>query len=208
MSAQAKSPVRISQRNEAARRIDAGIHRRRADFFLRALRPLIRPGESLLDVGAGDGLLISMLAQETGSPARGFDIEARELGGFPVEVYDGMHLPLPDQSVDVSICVAVLHHCQDAPQVMREIRRVTRKRFLLVEDKFDTVLDRWAVIGFHRYLRWVEAMPFDPRGFSSSSEWSKRLEDAGFDVCEVRRLGYALPPSPVVNTLFVCEPKP
>jgi ubiquinone/menaquinone biosynthesis C-methylase UbiE len=203
--------ARLSQKNWLTRAIDAYIHRFRANFYFKALSPHIKPDDVLLDVGAGDGLLTSRLVSAIGvREAHGFDVEPRALGAFPVKLYDGRHLPMPDQSVDVTICVTVLHHCDDAAQVLREIRRVTRKRFLLVEDRFDSEADKKRVIGFHKYLERVEAMPFDPRGFSHSKEWKNRLAAAGFDVkAGPIDCGCPLPwpMTRVPTTLFVAEPR-
>lgn len=196
---------RPSQRLALARRVDSRIHQRRAEFYAGKLAPYIPRGSSLLDLGAGDGLLVNMLARSLDLKPRAFDVEARSLGGFPVEVYDGRRLPLPDGAVDVSICVAVLHHCEDAQAMLREIRRVTRKTFLLVEDRFDSAWDRLGVVGFHHYLRWIESMPFNRSGFASTSQWRDRLAAAGLAVTEATILGKPLACFPIVNTLFVAQ---
>jgi len=201
------APVaRPSQRWSVTRRVDAGIHHTRASFFRDALKPHIQRGQSMLDVGAGDGVLASMLRDELDLKVRAVDIEARELADLKVEVYDGLHLPLDDKSVDCTICVAVLHHCNDPMAVLREIRRVTRSRFLLVEDLFDSAWDRTCVIGFHHYLNWIESMPFRRDGFASRADWQKRLESTGFRVIETRLIGKAVRAFPVINTLTIAEP--
>ena len=198
---------RLSRRSTLARRVDDSIHQRRAAFYRRHLLPEVPEGRCLLDVGAGDGLLIEGLARDSRArSARGFDIEPRSLGSFEVEVYDGKHLPLADGAADVTICVTVLHHCDEAERVLGEIRRVTAQRLLLVEDRFDSRLDRFGVIGFHHYLSRVESMPFDPNGFRSTEQWRGRLEKAGFRVRACRPLGRAVWWFPIVNTLFVADP--
>lgn len=197
---------RPSQRWAFARKLDADIHTKRAAFFADALTPHIPTGSSLLDVGAGDGLLASTLRDRMQLNVRAVDIEARSLGNLQVEVYDGKTLPLDDQSVDYAMCVAVLHHCDDPVAVLREIRRVTRKRLLLVEDLFDSATDRLCVIGFHHYLRFVEKMPFNRNGFASTGRWRERLFEAGFRLSRTIVLGKAVRWFPVMNTLMICEP--
>ena len=198
---------RLSRRSAAARRIDAAIHRRRARFYLRHLLAHVPTGKRLIDVGAGDGLLVKMLAEATDAASvRAFDVESRQLGPVPVEVYDGTKLPIDDAGADVSLCVTVLHHCADAKRVLSEIRRVTSQRFLLVEDRFNSPADRLAVLGVHHYLRWVESMPFDRHGFADTTQWCRLLNEAGFAVVQTKHLGIAVPWLPVTNTLFVCEP--
>ena len=198
---------RLSRQSAAARCIDAAIHRRRARFYLRHLLPHVSTGKRLVDVGAGDGLLVKMLTDATDAASvRAFDVESRQLGPVPVEVYDGKTLPIDDAGADISLCVTVLHHCTDARRVLSEIRRVTSQRFLLVEDRFNSLPDRLAVLGVHHYLRWVESMPFDRHGFASTTQWCQLLNEAGFAVVETKRLGIAVPWLPVTNTLFICAP--
>ncbi|MCC7191783.1 MAG: class I SAM-dependent methyltransferase [Phycisphaeraceae bacterium] len=196
---------RPSQRSAVVRNADDHIHRKRAAFFTERLSRYIEPGSSLLDVGAGDGLLAANLSSKLNLKARAFDVEARGLGPFPVEVYDGKHIPLADSAVEITICVAVLHHCDDLSQVLREIRRVTRRRFLLVDDRYDTFWQRVGVVGFHHYLNWIESMPFHKSGFASTQGWTQRLADAGFKVVQVQPLGKPIRWFPVSNTLFVAE---
>ena len=198
---------RLSRRSATARRIDAAIHGRRARFYLRHLQPHVPAGKRLIDVGAGDGLLAKMLADATDAASlRAFDVEARQVGPVPVEVYDGHTLPIDDGGADVSICVTVLHHCDDVKRVLSEIRRVTGERFLLIEDRYNSLLDRMVVLGVHHYLRWVESMPFNKGGFADTGRWRRLLNDAGFAVVATKRLGIAVPWLPVTNTLFVCDP--
>lgn len=198
---------RLSRRFTVARKADQVIHLRRAEFNLRFILPWIEAGSTVADIGAGDGLLASSIQQQADARVRGFDIEARELSNFQVEVYDGNHIPAEEGAFDTSICVAVLHHCDDAERVVSEIARVTRKRFLLVEDRFDSALDRWGVIGFHHYLKWVERMPFNPAGFRTTQAWCSLLEKHGFEIRKIVPMGRSMKLIPIHNTLLVAEKK-
>jgi SAM-dependent methyltransferase len=87
------------------------------------------PGSArVLDVGAGDGTQARELSR------RGHDVVAVDLARsahaarrvFPVVDFDGIHLPLPDASVDVVYSSNVLEHVADLPALLAETRRVTR----------------------------------------------------------------------------------
>ncbi|MCC5829591.1 MAG: methyltransferase domain-containing protein [Phycisphaeraceae bacterium] len=196
---------RLSRRLAVTRKADEAIHQARAGFNLGHLLPWIPRGSSVVDVGAGDGLLASAIRDQAQCEVRGFDIEARELADFAVELYDGHHIPVEDQTFDIAICVAVLHHCDDIEQVVREIARVTRHRFLLIEDRFDSKLDELGVIGFHHYLNWVEKMPFNPGGFKPTHEWRRLLEHEGFLIRRTVPMGRSMRWVPIHNTLIVAE---
>jgi SAM-dependent methyltransferase len=76
----------------------------------------------LLDVGCGAKPYYPFFAPYA-SEYVGVDVVANpaaELRG-PVEA-----LPVPDASFDLVLCSQVLEHCDDPPQAVRELRRVTR----------------------------------------------------------------------------------
>ena len=76
----------------------------------------------LLDVGCGPKPYYPFFAPYA-SEYVGVDVvdnPAAELRG-PVEA-----LPVPDASFDLVLCSQVLEHCDDPPQAVRELRRVTR----------------------------------------------------------------------------------
>jgi SAM-dependent methyltransferase len=92
------------------------------------LVPLIPAGARVLEFGAGTGQQARFLAD------RGFDVAAVDLAEsnyaehlvFPVLQYDGEHIPLEDQSVDVIFSSNVLEHVENIPAIMSEFRRVLR----------------------------------------------------------------------------------
>lgn len=196
-------PERPSQANAVAALLDQWIHRRRAEFLFNGVRQHIVPGQTVLDLGAGDGLLAEYLHTRMSCPVHAYDIEERSLCSIPVKRYDGSHVPLDDRSVDVAICVTVLHHCPDPPAIVRELTRVARKRVIVVEDRYDSTLDRWIVRGFHRYLAWVEAMPYNDHGFHSRTEWNDIFAATGWRVQPATKLGIAIPFFPITNVQFV-----
>lgn len=89
----------------------------------------VRPGSRVLDVGCGDGLLMSRIAV-TGARVTGIDSDpvavrrARtRLAGFPnttVLLGDVLDAPgLDGRRFDLVTCVAVLHHLPPAPALRR-----------------------------------------------------------------------------------------
>jgi ubiquinone/menaquinone biosynthesis C-methylase UbiE len=95
---------------------------------------------SLLDVGCGIGNYHPLLAPVVDSVS-GVDVsgacisKARERNpAVSYEVYDGNHLPYPNQQFDVTFCVCVLHHVPPErwSQFVSEMHRVTRTGGLIV----------------------------------------------------------------------------
>lgn len=119
--------------------------RGRSPGYLRMVRTLVeeaglQPGEAVLDVGCGSGVLDRWLTGQTGGANRivGMDInpyllqEAAALakrerleGAIEFREGNAEALPLPDNGFDVSMSVTVLEE-GDADLMLRELVRVTR----------------------------------------------------------------------------------
>jgi len=109
------------------------------EFMLlrRMLFPM--PGESLLDVGCGTGYFTRRFASETRLKTVGIDPNlawgkyAREHASENETYQAGQaeHLPFADHSFDYTVSVAALCFVSRQEQALREILRVTRKRFAI-----------------------------------------------------------------------------
>jgi SAM-dependent methyltransferase len=92
------------------------------------LLALIPTGARVLEFGSGTGQQARFLAD------RGFDVVAIDLARsvyaadriFPVQDYDGRHIPLEDASVDVIFSSNVLEHVEDLPTILGEFRRILK----------------------------------------------------------------------------------
>lgn len=90
----------------------------------------IRPGMTVVDIGAGNGRFARLVPPEATylgiEPSAGLRAQAPSLdlrsGGFP-------NLPLPDQVADITVCFAVFHHLLDQDerlQAFGELLRITK----------------------------------------------------------------------------------
>jgi SAM-dependent methyltransferase len=105
------------------------------------LRRLLRPeaGQRLLDVGCGTGYFTRRFAQEAKLRVVGIDpntswLDFAQTHGTGIERYcvgAAEDLPFGDRSFDYSISVTALCFVDDAKRAVREILRVTRKRFAI-----------------------------------------------------------------------------
>lgn len=100
----------------------------------------LRQGASVLDVGAGTGRALAVLAMELpGAQLVGIEpvAELREIGHrkgiAPEQLIEGdaHHLPFADDSFDFVIETGVLHHVPDPGVVVGEMARVARLGVLL-----------------------------------------------------------------------------
>jgi SAM-dependent methyltransferase len=127
----------------------------------------IRPyllGENL-NVGSGHGFF-SRAARGAGLRMTSLEVSAPD---HPVDrdhlvLYDGEHMPFRDGAFDASLAMYVLHHTPDPATVLAEMKRVSRKRVILVEELYRhfpgklglLLLDGWvnARSGLRSKIRW------------------------------------------------------
>ena len=90
--------------------------------------PLIPTGSCILEIGAGSGQQARMLS-ENGFETTAIDIEQKEHTAkvWPVEYYDGKHVPFPNDSFDVVFSSNVLEHIPHVQQFQSELLRVLKK---------------------------------------------------------------------------------
>ncbi len=112
------------------------------EILARTLEVLaLAPGQSVLEVGCGSGLILPVFAREVGptgwvvgldhAPAFVAEAQARvEAEGLAesvmVEEGDAYHLPYSDASFDAAHCERVLMHLTDPVAALREMARVVR----------------------------------------------------------------------------------
>ncbi|HEY7431362.1 MAG TPA: methyltransferase domain-containing protein [Streptosporangiaceae bacterium] len=175
----------------------------------RTVRELLRlrPGEDVLDIGCGPGLLACEMAGEVGpaGSVHGVDASepmlalaaarARPPGAAPLELQpaDVTALPFGDGSFDAATSIQVYEYADDLPAALAEAHRVLRPggRLLVLDTDWDSVV--WHSSDRDRMRRvlaaWEEHLA-DPR---LPRRLAGLLRGAGFTVACSRAI-------PVLNT--------
>ena len=89
---------------------------------------------TILDVGCGDGQIdANIMSRKKGVVIHGIDVLERKKTMIPVQIYDGVNIPLEENSVDGVLLVDMLHHTDDPESVFSECLRVS-KRYIIIKD--------------------------------------------------------------------------
>ena len=178
-----------SRRLERVYTTDDVVTQRRATLEALALAP----GEHVLDIGSGPGLLALSMAEAVGPEGRVCGVDPSESmralassrpAPAPMEFVagDACSLPFPDSSFDAAVSTQVYEYVADMPAALREAHRVLRPggRLLVLDTDWDSVVwhssdpDRMqrVLVAFDEHL----VDPHLPRRLP------RLLADAGFDL--------------------------
>jgi SAM-dependent methyltransferase len=93
---------------------------------LDCVRPWLPAPARILELGGGSGYQAALL-QAWGHDVSSVDVQGPHYAPhFPVQQYDGRHLPFPDASFDVVFSSNVLEHVEHLPDLLAEATRVLR----------------------------------------------------------------------------------
>jgi ubiquinone/menaquinone biosynthesis C-methylase UbiE len=155
------------------------------DMALEIARVLPRRSR-VLDAGCGSGFIAHHLSALLGGPVTGLDIRRSAEAPIEYQAFDGRHFPVADNSFDAALLCYVLHHAQDQPAFLREVRRALEPGGLAVvyEDIPET---RWDALACRAHDRaWRRRT--GPCTFRLAGEWRALFESSGFEVIADRRL--------------------
>lgn len=155
-----------------------------AEQKLRLFRDLLQPGQSILEIGAGNGALARCL-QRHGMRVDAIDLANRSR--FPsvaVETFDGHTLPRPDHSVATAQLITVLHHARNPRQLLSEAARVS-DRILVMEDVYRNA---WRKHLVHAADSLVNAeFKGHPHNNRTEAEWRILFDDLDLEIELSRR---------------------
>jgi SAM-dependent methyltransferase len=158
------------------------VHRRRVRRLAEVLDSAIPPGASVLDVGAGDGLIDRLLLERRPDlRVRGVDVLVRPGTHIVVHPFDGRTIPLQDREVDVVMFVDVLHHADDPGHLLKEAARAAAVGVVIKDHFREGFLAERTL----RLMDWIGNARFGvrlPYNYLSRAEWNAAWQNAGLRV--------------------------
>lgn len=151
----------------------------------RRLVPFLCADDRVLDYGGGTGRISLYLKRRVGVEPFLTDLVDYRRTGLPFLLQtDPFSVPVPDSSFDVVLLLFVLHHVpvyEDQLRVLREARRISRSRVLLIEDTPFSAVDLAMNIAWDWILNIRHGVP-KPFTFRSADKWVEVFGSEGLRV--------------------------
>jgi ubiquinone/menaquinone biosynthesis C-methylase UbiE len=163
-------------------------------------------GNTVLDIGAGDGKVGGLVESKLGKFVRLVDVLDYNTTALPLDLYDGLHLPYADKQFDTSIVSVVFHHADHPLDVLQETIRVTNKRIVAIESVYFNEEHRQlnAVLDWF-YNRVLHANVNCPFNFQTPWGWEDTFRSNGLKISASVDLGIDQPLAPEYHWLFALD---
>lgn len=156
-------------------------NKNRAARIALQMKDFIRKGERVLDIGLGNGYVAKQIRDHFKVYMEGVDIIDYNETGIKNTMYDGLNLPFKDKSFDCSIILQTLHHCTDQIQVLKEAKRVSRKRIIIMEDVYNNKFEKLMTF-LHDYISNKRKGVDCPYYFHNKAEWNAIFKKLGLKI--------------------------
>ncbi len=162
---------------------------RRAAVLARSIATLLPERASVLDLGAGDGFLASLVhGHRPDVLITGVDVVPRDKTFVPVLQYDGIRAPFDDGAFDAVLLVDVLHHADDPKALFAEAVRLARKRIVVKDHICENGFDRLLLRFMDRVSNARFGVPL-PYNYLARCEWLELFSPAGTTAAWSESLG-------------------
>ena len=134
------------------------------------LKDFIKKGERILDIGLGNGYVAKKIKEHYKVYMEGVDVIDYNETNIKNTIYDGLNLPFKDKSFDAVIILQTLHHCTYQIRVLKEAKRVSRKRIIIMEDIYNNLFEKMTTF-LHDYISNKRKGIDCPYYFHNKAEW-------------------------------------
>ncbi len=151
----------------------------RAEGVVGWFRRYLRPGDCILDIGAGSCNVAEVLGE---AGFRTTPLDLRNLSFVPQlapVLYDGQRIPFEDKSFDVALLVFMLHHTENPDAILEEASRVAR-RLIVIEDIYRGPVHRQVTFFFDSLLNWE--WRGHPHSNRSDAQWKATFARLGLSM--------------------------
>lgn len=142
----------------------------------------VRKGDRVLDLGCGSGVIAKVFQKNFQIDVLGADIQDSRVVDLDFQLIDGKSLPFPSKSFDIVFIFHVLHHACDYLDLLKEAKRVSRKKVIIYEDVprgfFSNLFCQVHGFLFNTLFMSESGKTY----FKSKEDWLKLFESLGLQV--------------------------
>lgn len=153
----------------------------RARNIIAQFEGLITPGEKVLDIGLGNGIIAQHIKNRFNAEVEGVDVVDYNETNIKNTIYNGLQLPFKDDSFDSVLILETLHHCTDMIQVLKETKRVVKKHVIIMEDFYENFFEKYLLL-FHDYISNIRKGVHCPYYFQSKKRWKEIFGEIGLKI--------------------------
>ncbi len=201
------SPFYILEKFSFIRRAMENEYDKRARRIVKRISPFIGKKDKILDIGTGTGFVAkNIIKEKKNNNLTCVDVRLNTLcKSVPVLIYDGKTLPFPNESFDTSLLIAVLHHCNQPLKVLDEAIRVSSKRIIVMEDLFESKIEKWLTLVEDSIVNWE--FRGHPHSNKSEGDWLKVFKQKNLNVVSFEKFKLICAGFPFRLGIFVLEKK-
>ncbi len=121
---------------------DSDFLNNRAKDCIQKIKPYLRKGDRILDIGCGSAHIVKGL-KELGYNITPLDVKNTSFfKDIKPIIYNGEKIPFKDNTFDVSLLITVLHHIKNPLVTLAEAKRVS-KRIIIIEDLYEGLFQKY-----------------------------------------------------------------
>lgn len=198
------SPFNVMANVPPLRKIMEDQYLKRAHQVTKRISKHVKKNEKVVDIGSGTGFVAKLLMEKTDAKVTLVDVRKNPLCRHtPLTLYNGKKLPFADNSFDTASLVAVLHHCPKPMDVLDEAIRVATKRIIIMEDLFESRIERWLTLLEDSIVNWE--FKGHPHNNKREKEWMEVFQKKGLKITGFEKFRLVCAGFPFRLGIFVLE---
>jgi ubiquinone/menaquinone biosynthesis C-methylase UbiE len=198
------SPFYLLENLALTRKVMKNQYSKRAKQIARRVSPYILGKDKIIDIGTGTGYVARSIIEKKKNIITCVDVRLNPLcKTLPVLIYDGKRLPFKDNTFDTALLIAVLHHCRQPLKVLDEAVRVSSKKVIIMEDLFESSLEKWLTLIEDSIVNWE--FRGHPHSNKTEKAWLEVFDKKGLQVINFEKFQLICAGFPFRLGIFVLE---
>ncbi|MBP7700473.1 methyltransferase domain-containing protein [Candidatus Woesebacteria bacterium] len=155
----------------------------RAKYLAQLISPHVKSLKNGLDVGAGNMLISKYISLNSKVKINGLDVIDMNLTDLPHAIFDGQKIPFKNDFYDFSMLIGVLHHIEKQDVILKEVKRISKKRIIIFEDTYKSNIEK-------QWVKLRDVLGNIPEelsmnfalNFNSEKEWENKFKKIGLKI--------------------------